>query len=146
MPAKTRKADRKNAFCLIFERDFVDESEVKTAFDRYINNFATEANEELDKKFVYQLFSGTFNCISEIDSLIKENAENWTFERISKVDLAILRMAVFEIKFMKNGNAKIAINEAVELAKRFSSDNSPKFINGVLGNILRDAENEAKSV
>ena len=87
--------------------------------------------------FAKLLAAGTVENISVIDKSIKNNIRNWEFDRLAKVDLAILRTAVFEIVFQEDVPAGVAINEAIEIAKSFGSDDSYKFINGVLDNIRR---------
>ncbi|KKB37243.1 transcription antitermination factor NusB [Bacillus thermotolerans] len=88
-----------------------------------------------DNEYVRASVTGTAQHIEEIDGLIKENLERWSFDRLAKVDRNILRLAVFELKYMEDVPDKVAINEAVELAKQFSDDKSSKFINGVLSRI-----------
>ncbi len=73
-----------------------------------------------------------------IDNTIKANLKEWTMDRVSKVDLSILRLAVCEILHIEDIPSNVSINEAVELAKKFSDDQAPKFINGVLGNVKND--------
>ncbi|MBB6478547.1 transcription antitermination factor NusB [Spirochaeta isovalerica] len=87
--------------------------------------------------FARLLAGGTVENIEQIDSVIKKNIRNWEFERLAKVDLAILRTSIFEILFQEDVPAGVTINEAVEIAKSFGSDESYKFINGVLDNIRR---------
>ncbi|MFK2824322.1 transcription antitermination factor NusB [Bacillus sp. B190/17] len=79
--------------------------------------------------------TGTVQHLEEIDETIKANLENWSFDRLAKVDRNILRLAVFEMKYAEDVPEKVAINEAIELAKQFSDDRSSKFINGVLSRI-----------
>lgn len=80
------------------------------------------------------------NHIGEIDELIKANLDKWSFERISKTDLAIIRTAVAEIKYLDYIPQAVSINEAVELSKKYSADNSYKFVNSVLGKIINNTE------
>ena len=77
---------------------------------------------------------------TEIDEAINTYAEGWSVERIAKVDIAILRLAVYEILFAEDIPNRVAVNEAVELAKEFSSDKSPSFINGILGKVVLNSE------
>jgi len=88
-------------------------------------------------EFARLLAGGTVENMEGIDSVIKKNIRNWEFERLAKVDLAILRISVFEILYQEDVPAGVTINEAVEIAKSFGSDESYKFINGVLDNIRR---------
>jgi N utilization substance protein B len=86
--------------------------------------------------FAQRLLDGVLAHRAEIDAHIRRAAPSWPLDQMSKVDLNILRLAIFEILFDNEVPLKAAINEAVELAKTFGSDNSPKFINGVLGGIV----------
>jgi N utilization substance protein B len=79
----------------------------------------------------------------EIDEEIKEAAPAWPIKKLNKVDLAILRLAIFELKYEKTP-PKVVIDEAVELAKEFGSENSPSFVNGVLGTVFKEQEEDKK--
>lgn len=79
----------------------------------------------------------------EIDDKIKESAPAWPVEKLNKVDLAILRLAIYELTYEKTP-PKVVIDEAVELAKEFGSENSPSFVNGVLGTIYKNLEKEGQ--
>lgn len=97
---------------------------------------ATRLDSE-DYDFIKRTVDGTKGHVLEIDRQISALSSGWKLERISKVDLAILRVAVYEMLFSGDISQGIAINEAVELAKRYGTERSPKFINGVLGGISR---------
>lgn len=97
-----------------------------------------------DKDFIGELVHGVHGRQQELDDLIRPVAPEWPIEQIARMDRIILRIGVYELLFEKGVPPKVAINEAVELAKAFGGDNSSKFINGVLGTILRNKE-EAKS-
>ena len=73
----------------------------------------------------------------KIDQLIKESAPQWPIKKINRIDLAVLRLAVYELTMAKKEPPKVIIDEAVELAKEFGSEKSPGFVNGVLGDILK---------
>ena len=75
---------------------------------------------------------------AQVDALISENAPEWPIDKLNKTDLAILRQAVYELMIEKTETIKVIIDEAVELAKEMGSENSPGFINGVLGSIVKD--------
>lgn len=75
---------------------------------------------------------------SDIDAKIQKAAPEWPLDKIAKIDLAILRLAVYELTISKNEPPKVVIDEAIELAKSYGNENSPKFINGVLGTILKE--------
>ena len=80
--------------------------------------------------------------LHEIDQLIKNSAPQWPLEKINKIDLAILRLAVFELVFKKNAPPKVIVDEAVELGKEYGSDSSASFINGALGKLIADKKIE----
>lgn len=133
----SRRSARKNAFYLVFQMDFspLEEfCEVKEIF------FAeqTEPILDEDKAFILEEVEGTAAHLQEIDEIIGKSAKGWETDRISKVDLAILRLAIFEVKFSETTPVSVAINEAVELAKKYSSDEAPAFINGILGKVAQD--------
>lgn len=88
--------------------------------------------------FFERLVNGTISHLEEIDNLIKRHLEKWSFERIANVDRAILRLAVFEWKYEKDIPTSVTINEAIELAKTFGSEDSSRFVNGVLSKILEE--------
>lgn len=89
---------------------------------------------------VNSLASPVIEKLDFIDKEISSSAPEWPLERINKIDLAILRLAVFELSVKKSEPPKVVIDEAVELAKEFGSENSASFVNGVLGNILKKNE------
>lgn len=107
--------------------------------------FQSEINDELtlenETPFTQQLVNGVFAHKEEIDQLIKDHLINWSFERISLVDKAILRIAIYEILFEADIPYAVSINEAVELARKYGDDASSKFINGLLSNIVKKRSN-----
>lgn len=94
--------------------------------------------EEAD--FIRDLAEGTLKNENKIDDMIIPAAPEWPIDQIAKMDKAILRMSIYELLIKKDVPPKVAINEAVELAKEFGGDNSSKFVNGVLGTIFRQSE------
>ena len=104
--------------------------------ERIIAHLATkEGLSEENKAFVRHLVNGVIQNKEAIDRNIQRFAPAWPLEQMAVVDRNILRLAIFEILFDNEVSVKVAINEAVELAKKFGSENSPKFINGVLGSV-----------
>lgn len=79
--------------------------------------------------------------LPQIDEKIESNLRNWSLDRLAQVDLAILRVAVYEFLFKEDIPKAVSINEAIEMAKLYSSEDSSRFINGILGSILREEEN-----
>lgn len=95
-----------------------------------------------DKTFLHSLVEGLGKSAGELDKKIQPIAPDWPLEQISIIDLCILRMAFYELLFMKDTPPKVVINEAVELAKSYGGINSSRFINGVLGTLLKQLEEE----
>ena len=127
----SRRSARKNAFFLLFQMDFSEAAEFEQVKEIFFAE-KEEPVEEGDKAFILSEVEGTREHMAEIDALIEQSAKGWDPERMNKVDLAILRLAIYEMKWGETP-VGVAINEAVELAKKFSSDEAPAFINGVLG-------------
>ena len=98
-----------------------------------------------DTDFVRSLTRGVFNIREELDKELQPIAPEWPISTISSIDRNILRMGLYELTRTKEVPPKVAINEAVELAKSFGSDNSSKFINGVLGTVYRKQEGEEQN-
>ncbi|MDD7266657.1 MAG: transcription antitermination factor NusB [Lachnospiraceae bacterium] len=95
---------------------------------------------EQDREQMLEKFAGVRRHMAEIDLLLETVTTGWKLDRMAKPDLAILRLAVYEILFDPLIPSKVAINEAVELAKNYGGDKSPAFINGVLGKVVRHVE------
>ena len=89
------------------------------------------------KQYASELVAGVEPELSRIDQLIRDNSKNWTLERMSKVDLSILRMTTYELLCRLDVPVNVAINEAVEIAKRFGTKDSPSFVNGILDKISK---------
>lgn len=128
-----RRDVRRNAFNLLFQLGFTDnEEEAK-------NIFFEEAEMDLsknEKEFILKTVNGVREHVDEIDEIINSVAKKWDTKRMANVDLAILRLAVYEMKFDNETPDGVVINEAVELAKEYSSDGAPSFVNGILGKLV----------
>ena len=103
--------------------------------DTRIDLLGVQPGEE-ESAFMERMFNGVVENVAELDRRIEENASGWTLERISKVDLAILRLATCELMQGRTPQA-VVINEAVEMARQYSGEKSPQFVHGVLGSISR---------
>lgn len=90
------------------------------------------------EQYIRRLVSGVYDHAAELDEYIAKYARNWKFERISLVAAAIMRVAMFEIMYMPDIPHGVAINEAVEIAKKYEEDETVKFVNGILGSFLRE--------
>jgi N utilization substance protein B len=129
----------------LYEEDFRRECGDE-AFDLdavLVRNIARYQETIDDKEFIEQLVKGVDDHQEAIDDIIRPVAPEWPIEQIARIDRIVLRIGVYELIFAKDVPPKVAINEAVELAKAFGGDNSSKFINGVLGTVLRNKEAEA---
>ena len=124
-----RRKTRELALQALYEVDSVGH-EVEEVVTRLLAN---QRLSEENGAFARELVMGVIHNKEKIDQKIQSFATAWPIEQISVVDRNILRLAIFEILFDNKSPVKVAINEAVELAKRFGTDNSPKFVNGVLG-------------
>jgi len=133
-----RRTDRRHVFNLIFQMGFSGRpGDIGKFIDEYMDNHVSES---VDKDFIYVEFSGTCQNIEDIDKIIAGNLKSWTPDRLNKTDLAILRLAVYEMIYNDDIPASIAINEAVELAKVYSEDESPGFVNAILGGIAKSLD------
>ena len=99
--------------------------------------FSNKIDDE-NKEFLGKIIYGALENIELIDSKIKEYSIGWRLERLANTDRNILRIAIYELLFCKNIPVKVAINEAVELAKKYGTDESYKFVNGILGTFVRN--------
>ncbi len=129
----TRREERQQALDFLFERLFRDD----TVSDQYAD--AADARDVAAGKYAGQLINGVGEHLTEIDGIISDNLKGWKLNRISRVALVLLRIAVYEIRYVDNVPDGAAINEAVELAKIYSTAEDASFINGVLGAVVRTA-------
>jgi N utilization substance protein B len=114
----------------------------KTIYSKFFNTEAdfteeTENSEVKDLEFTTKILKNFAEHYQEVNEKISSHLKGYTIERLYKIDLAILVLAVIELDYIKENPKQVVINEAVELAKKFSTDKSPKFINGVLADIVK---------
>lgn len=127
----TRHKARAIALQILYEIDSVEREPGKI-----VERFLSESTmSEENKSFVLNLVDGVVRNKKEIDLSIRKHAPTWPIEQLALIDRNILRLAIFEILFDNKVPVKVAISEAVELAKSYGSENSARFINGVLGSI-----------
>ncbi|MGN0404211.1 MAG: transcription antitermination factor NusB [Bariatricus sp.] len=124
---------REHIFKMIFGLEFTEEEQLEAQLELYLDQLDDVS--EKDRSYMLAKAKAIASKVREIDAMINENATGWKTTRMNKVDLSILRLAVYEMRFDDDVPVKVAINEAVELAKRFSGDEGPAFINGVLGKL-----------
>ena len=139
----TRREAREHCFKMLFCQDFYPAEEKEEQLERYFEAPKEDVTGEdgkdeiLHDPFAYleKRVEKIMELIPEIDEKINEIAEGWRTRRMGKVELTILRLAVFEMKYDEDVPVGVAINEAVELAKKYSGDEGPAFINGVLARL-----------
>lgn len=127
----SRRELRELIFKLLFRVEFNPKEELTQQEVLFFQDEENQAGEE-ERDQIIEKFHKILEKLDEIDALLNEKAKGWSTNRMGKVDLTILRLAVFEIKYDEEIPIGVAINEAVELAKKFGQDSSPAFINGVL--------------
>lgn len=130
----SRRQMREHIFTLLFRRDFHSHEEMKEQITLYVES-VDELN-EADAAEMISRISTLLEHVTELDEKISSVTEGWTTQRIGKAELTILRLALYEMLYDDDVPGKVAINEAVELAKKFGGDESPAFINGVLAKLV----------
>lgn len=126
---------REHIFKMLFQIEFNDAQDMPERLKNYFELLEDAADK--DKEYIQKKYEAVAAKVPEIDSLLNESAKGWRTARMNKVDLAVLRLAVYEMKWDEDIPVEVAINEAVKLAKRFGGENSSSFVNGVLGKIAR---------
>lgn len=127
----SRRELREQIFKFIFRAEFYDIEDMPEQAKLFMEDDELDLKED-DAEYISTKSNKILQQLSEIDEMINQQAKGWKTERMSKVDLTILRLAVYEIKFDEEVPAGVAINEAVEIAKKFGQEESAGFINGVL--------------
>lgn len=138
-----RRLAREMALKIIFQVDLVHSNvDEASSFTFQVEDVLQYSNCNNIIAFSQELVKGVLANLSEIDNLIKSNANHWSLERMANIDRNILRIAVYEIVFIDNIPKSVSINEAVELAKKYSTENSFGFVNGVLGKIEKKSNQD----
>jgi N utilization substance protein B len=130
----SRRKSRELALQILFELES-NQGDVQKAIDQFWNNF--DYSEDL-RAFSERIVEGVAEHREEIDRLIKKHAKNWCLSRIDRVDRNILRAAIFELAHCPDIPPKVAINEALELSKKFGGEKSPLFVNGILDKVAQE--------
>ncbi len=126
----SRRQIREHIFKMLFRVEFNSPEDMPEQIRLYMEELGDVS--EQDSVHIQQKYDDIVAKLSEIDQMIEDKAESWNIRRMGKVDLTIIRLAVYEIKYDDTIPVSVAINEAVEIAKRFGQDESPAFVNGVL--------------
>lgn len=128
----SRRKSREQAFALLFEKSFNDLPVMDLA------EGAQDAREIIVEPFALELATGVEDKLAEIDVRIDAHSHKWSRDRISRVALAVMRLAIYEMLYDDDTPVSVAINEAVELAKKYGGDEDSSFVNGILGTISRE--------
>ncbi len=130
----TRREAREQSFIIIFEKS-INGLSVEDILEN-----AKDARDFKDDEYIIKTVNGVFDNLEEIDARISDNLKGWTISRISKVCLAVMRLCVYEILFADDIPDSAAINEAVELCKKFATSEESSYVNGILGTVTRGKE------
>lgn len=128
----TRREAREEALILVFEKQFNSDS---------IEDIIETAKEVRDiepDEFILEVFKGVYDNLEFIDGVISKYSQGWSINRITKISLAVLRLAIYEMKFVDAIPVSVSINEAVELAKKYSTKEDSAYINGILSSVSKE--------
>lgn len=131
----TRKQAREEAFILVFEKEFN-----KNSLEEVLS-LAEEVRDIKADDYIKSVFFGVFENIDELDNIISECAVGWKISRITKTALAVLRVALFEIKHLDDIPVSVSINEAVEITKKYATKEDASFVNGILSTVAKSCDN-----
>ena len=130
----TRREEREHIFKLLFLIEFYGKEELEQQEQLYAKELA--GAKEKDRSYIQEKYERIKEKLPQIDELLGSVSKGWRTERMGKVELTLLRLAVYEMKYDDDSPVGVAINEAVELAKTFGGDGSPAFINGILAKLV----------
>ncbi len=142
-----RRKGREIALQILYQCDWDTIEDIDKAITEYATGLASEAIPENDPalEFGRTRLQGVLTHKAEIDSILRRNAKRWRLERMASVDRNILRIGTFELCYCPDIPPKVAINEALELAKKFCSGESSAFVNGILDAVLKEREKKQKT-
>jgi N utilization substance protein B len=129
-----RKPAREAAMSLLYQRIFTEEYDLNALSSMVDGELEIDGR---DVPYIEDILKGCSLHIEELDEIIRTNSKGWKLDRISKVDLSILRLALYEILYRDDIPESVSINEAVELAKKYGGEKTGSFVNGILGSFLR---------
>ena len=136
----TRREARERAFELLFETDFRSDETAERVFE-----IATETREIPKDKYIEEVYFGVTAHCAELDAMLEKHAKGWKVSRMSRVSRSVLRLAAYEILYMrKQIPIRVSINEAIELSKKYDNEKARGFINGILNAVKNDVMNPAK--
>lgn len=131
-----RREQRECIFQILFRVEFNGREEMPKQAEMFVEDMKEEYEpKEQDEAYILEKYAKVAEKIPEIDHILEEASQGWRLSRIGKVELTILRLAVYEMRYDEDIPEKVAINEAVELSKKFGGDEAPAFVNGVLAKL-----------
>ncbi|KIR01668.1 Transcription termination protein NusB [Lachnospiraceae bacterium TWA4] len=133
----TRRERRECLFKMLFQQEFFQTEELKGQQELFLQDMELREKQESE---LTDYVNKIIKVLPEIDEKINQTAKGWKTSRMSKVDLTLLRLAIYEIAYDESVPNKVAINEAVELCKIYGGNDSSSFVNGILGKLVRDIE------
>lgn len=131
-----RYTAREYAFALLFAKTFSPEEDADSFYAIEVDNAGIEFGDQAD--YVHGVFFGVCDRLPEIDTKISEYAKGWAINRLPRTELALMRLSVYEMMAVSDVPKRVALNEAVELAKKYGDEKAPSFVNGVLNNIAHE--------
>ena len=139
----SRKKARELVMCLAFEKEYQKDKSCQELYDYLFEELSEDIFFERDvktrdKAYIKSTFSGVFEHLEQIDALVSGFSVGWAYNRISKISMTLLRIAAYEILYAEDVPVPIAINEAVELSKKYDDPEAYTFINGVLAAVAKN--------
>ncbi|GCF93982.1 N utilization substance protein B [Enterococcus florum] len=146
----SRHEIREKALQALFPLDFNQELTKKDAINHALSldqaDWVSEEEDAFVPAYLDELVGGVVSKTTELDQIIQSHLRsNWSIQRISKMDLIILRLGIYEMMYNEKVPNKVVLNEAIELAKTFSDDQSRKFVNGILSNVMKEIDEAGKN-
>ncbi len=133
-----RRDAREAVLCMLFDYSFQSEEKPEELLELYIEHYYSEAEKNIsleirEDEYFSKVYFGVISNLDEIDNIIEKCAEKWSKKRISRISASVLRIAIYEILYCDDIPLEVSINEAVELSKKYDTDDSYTFVHGVLG-------------
>lgn len=136
-----RKQAREGTMQVLFQMTLMDDYS-RESLELFLRNFNYSDSE---KEYIIHAHENIVDKMDIIDGHIENHLEGWQIDRIAKVDLSALRIAIYEVLYREDIPIEVAINEAIEIVKKYSNEDSFKFVNGVLGSFIREVENKTEA-
>lgn len=137
-----RREARENAMKLLYQIQ-IQKDDIKEQIEMFLEE--NQITGESDREYLLDVVNGVVEKTAELDELIAQHAKDWSIQRMPKVDLAIMRLSCYEMKYRDDIPVNVSINEAVEMAKKYSGDQSKTFVNGVLGKVYVELKSKSEN-